>query len=146
VIIVYRVNCHRLYLFEWNHSRWRGEKIIVDLVSYLSWEYLEKVCGIGWIASDIPCVLMPVDTVSKSLLSELNETNNEAADSPAGQVFSLVVISVGRDETTKFRWEVTLKCTPPISLKKINETTPSDDPRPKTNDHDPRERPASIFP
>ena len=35
---------------------------------------------------------MPVDTVSKSLLSELNETNNEAADSPAGQVFSLVVI------------------------------------------------------
>ena len=78
------------------------------------------------------CVLMPVDTVSKSLLSELNETNNEAADSPAGQVFSLVVISVGRDETTKFRWEVTLKCTPPISLKKINETTPSDDPRPMT--------------
>ena len=47
VRIVYRVNCHRLYLFEWNHSGWRGEKIIVDLVSYLSWEYLEKVCGIG---------------------------------------------------------------------------------------------------
>jgi hypothetical protein len=83
-----------------------GEEIIVDLVSYLSWEYLEKVCGIGWIASAIPRVLMLVDTVSKGLLSEWNETNNEAADSPAGQIFSLVVISVGRDERTKFRWEV----------------------------------------
>jgi hypothetical protein len=114
-----------------------GEKIVVDLVSYLSWEYVEKVCGIGWIASDIPCVLMPVDTVSKSLLSELNETNNEAADLPAGQVFSLFVISVGRDERTKFWWEVTLKSTPPISLKKINETIPPFGTVTPANDHPP---------
>jgi hypothetical protein len=67
---------------------------------------------------------MPVDTASKSLLSKLNETNNEAADSPAGQVFSLFGISAERDGRMKFRWEVTLKCTPPISLVIFNKTIP----------------------
>ena len=26
VIIVYRVNCHRLHLFEWNYTGWRGRR------------------------------------------------------------------------------------------------------------------------